>query len=155
MPQIIVAVILHALVTYGLYYKLQEEKSAFAKYRTIQETLAKTYAESAMHIQKQKEKDLKATADKLAEERKQYESRISDINSNYSSRMLDMEKRLQYYSSLSASTEVGDTCRNLATRAAGLDRSLEEGRQLVGELKEAVILRDKQLRETVNTLGVR
>lgn len=155
MPQIIVAVILHALVTLMLYQKLQEEKTAFSTYKAQQKAVAEVYANSVMAIQKSKQADLDQAAVKLSEERKRYEERIATIGSEHASRLLDMEKRLDYYSSLSASTEVGDTCRNLATRTAGLDRSLEEGRQLVGELKEAVILRDKQLRETVNTLGVR
>lgn len=72
-------------------------------------------------------------------------SELARISSDYDSRMLKSEQRATIYK---RQAEAGSTqCTSLASHAARLDGSLEEGRRLVEELRATVRLRDSQLIE--------
>lgn len=72
-------------------------------------------------------------------------SELARISDDYDSRMLKSEQRASVYK---RQAEVGSTqCTSLASHAARLDSSLEEGRRLVEELRSTIRLRDNQLIE--------
>lgn len=74
-----------------------------------------------------------------------YASELARVSSDYDSRMQQSERRASVYK---RQAEAGTLeCRNLASHAARLDNSLEEGRRLVEELRATVRLRDNQLIE--------
>ena len=74
-----------------------------------------------------------------------YASELARVSSDYDSRMQQSERRASVYQ---RQAEAGTLeCRNLASHAARLDNSLEEGRRLVEELRATVRLRDNQLIE--------
>lgn len=74
-----------------------------------------------------------------------YASELARVSSDYDSRMQQSERRASVYK---RQAETGTLeCRNLASHAARLDNSLEEGRRLVEELRATVRLRDNQLIE--------
>lgn len=77
-------------------------------------------------------------------------SELARISSDYDSRMLRSEQRASIYK---RQAEAGTTeCRSLASHATELDRSLEQGRRLVEELRATVRLRDSQLVELGNQI---
>lgn len=74
-----------------------------------------------------------------------YASELARVSSDYDSRMQQSERRASVYQ---RQAEAGAfECRSLASHAAKLDNSLEEGRRLVEELRATVRLRDSQLIE--------
>lgn len=74
-----------------------------------------------------------------------YASELARVSSDYDSRMQQSERRASVYQ---RQAEAGAfECRSLASHAARLDNSLEEGRRLVEELRATVRLRDNQLIE--------
>lgn len=74
-----------------------------------------------------------------------YASELARVSSDYDSRMQQSERRASVYK---RQAEAGIfECRSLASHAARLDNSLEEGRRLVEELRATVRLRDSQLIE--------
>lgn len=73
-----------------------------------------------------------------------HEKTLNSVNADYNKRMLDMQKRIQKYSALTESSS--PELRNLASHTARLDRTLEEGRQVVAELRAGIELRDGQLK---------
>ena len=74
-----------------------------------------------------------------------YASELARVSSDYDSRMQQSERRASVYQ---RQAEAGTLeCRSLASHAARLDNSLEEGRRLVEELRATVRLRDSQLIE--------
>lgn len=80
----------------------------------------------------------------LAEQKTAHEVELAHVKSDYDSRLLQSEKRAGVYKRMS---EAGSTeCGNLASHTAELDRSLEQGRSLVRELRETLRFRDEQLK---------
>lgn len=83
-------------------------------------------------------------SDQLRKTEVRYEEATSALAAEHSKRLQLSAQRAASYAAL---TETGsDQCRSVASHAAGLDLALEEGRGLVGELKEALGRRDDQLR---------
>lgn len=128
------------------FYKAKASDSA-----TIIADMEKQYAESALKYQmkiNQIEIDnlvlVQTKTDELKSIRKQHEDTISALNSDHSDRMRNMQKRIQEYARITEGSSV--ECRNLANHTAQLDRTLEEGRHLVGELRAGIEFRDNQLR---------
>lgn len=81
---------------------------------------------------------------------KNYEDTINTITSQYADRMQQSEKRATIYK---RKAEAGTIeCSSLASHAARLDSSLEQGRQLVEELRATVRLRDGQIIELSNQI---
>lgn len=72
-----------------------------------------------------------------------HEETIADINSKYDSRMRELEKRTDYYRSMSETN--ASTCSDLRDIATRFDRRLEEGGELVRELRARLVLRDGQI----------
>lgn len=85
----------------------------------------------------------KAIADQLKQEREQYEEAVNTIRSDYTSRLRDSEERSDIYKRHSQGSAAER--ERLASHAAKLDRTLEEGRRLVAELTGTVRLREYEL----------
>lgn len=79
----------------------------------------------------------------LTELEKIHDRAIAVITNDYNKRLRVSEQRAKIFESMSKATAAEQS--SLASHAAKLDRSLEEGRQLVSELGETVKLRDGQL----------
>ena len=80
----------------------------------------------------------------LAEQNTKHQVELANAQSEFDRRLLQSEKRADVYKRMS---QAGTTERgNLASHAAQLDRSLEQGRQLVRELRETLRFRDEQLK---------
>jgi len=87
---------------------------------------------------------------RLQEAESNYTSELARVSSNYDSRMQQSERRAKVYQ---RQAQTGTSqCTNLASHAARLDSSLEEGRRLVEELRATVRLRDSQLIELGNQI---
>ncbi len=74
-----------------------------------------------------------------------YASELARVSSDYDSRMQQSERRAKVYQHQAQAGTL--ECTSLASHAARLDSSLEEGRRLVEELRATVRLRDNQLIE--------
>lgn len=81
--------------------------------------------------------------EELSKVRSEYETTLSINNRDNDERLRTIGQRLTYYERL-ASTSTAE-CRDIIERTARLDRSLEEGRQLVIRLRAELVLRDGQL----------
>lgn len=69
---------------------------------------------------------------------------VAALDAEYALRLSDSEKRAEIYQRMSDSGSTQSA--NLASYAAQLDRSLEEGRRLVKEFRATLEQRDQQLR---------
>lgn len=79
----------------------------------------------------------------LAEAKSQHAVAMANAQSDFDKRLLQSDKRASVYKRMS---EAGSSeCGNLASHAAELDRSLEQGRLVVTGLRETLRLRDSQL----------
>lgn len=82
--------------------------------------------------------------DELADATAAHARRIATVDADFARRLSNSDARASRYRDMS---ESGATERaNLASHAAQLDRSLEQGRRLVQEFRATVELRDTQLR---------
>ena len=73
-----------------------------------------------------------------------YASELARVSSDYNSRMQQSERRASVYK---RQAEAGTfECRSLASHAAELDRSLEEGRRVVKDLRTTVEQRDTEIK---------
>ena len=81
--------------------------------------------------------------DELAEAKQKHTEELAAQQRYFDSRLLNSDKRANYYQrqAQGSAAERND----LASHAAQLDRSLEEGRQLVRELGETLRLREQEL----------
>ena len=112
--------------------KLANEK-ALTKLRTEAAAKEFTHQQQSQRI-----------SDELSDANEKYAASVAALNVDYSNRLHNSEKRATYYQHLSSA---GATQQEyLASHAAELDRSLEEGRQLVQELGATVRQRDAQVR---------
>lgn len=79
----------------------------------------------------------------LAQAQQTHALAMDSAQSDFDKRLLQSNKRADLYK---RQTETGTTeCRAIASHAAELDRSLEEGRSVVAELSATLRLRDSQL----------
>ena len=86
----------------------------------------------------------------LQKARNEHTSSLAAIQREYNARLQQSEARSTVYQ---RQAEGGsDSCRDLASHTAELDRSLEEGRNVVRELGETLRLRDSQLQAVGNQL---
>ena len=111
-----------------------------ATYKKAMDTLRDQYAalEAKARIDNQR------NSDELAEKEKAYAVALVELQREYDGRLLQSDKRASYYQRLAKGGAVEQT--NLASHAARLDRSLEEGRRMVAELSATLRQRDDQLR---------
>lgn len=79
----------------------------------------------------------------LEEQKNAYETRLGELGADTDRRLRLSETRASVYQRQAQGGEAER--RNLASHAAKLDRALEEGIEVVGELQELVGLRDHQL----------
>lgn len=81
--------------------------------------------------------------DELAQAKQKHTEELAAQQRYFDSRLLNSDKRANYYQrqAQGSAAERND----LASHAAQLDRSLEEGRQLVRELGETLRLREQEL----------
>jgi hypothetical protein len=82
-------------------------------------------------------------SDRLADAQATYAADIAALRNAAAQRMRESADRAEVYEYLSDSGAVERA--NLASYAAQLDRSLVQGRQLVGELRATVVQRDEQI----------
>lgn len=93
----------------------------------------------------QHQKDSSFITTELKTYEAQYKISLASATADYNRRLQQHQTRAGIYRELAeGSTAERD---GLASHAAELDRSLEEGRSVVRELRETVGLRDNQLRE--------
>lgn len=88
--------------------------------------------------------EVRSLTNELASAELRHASDIAAIRSSFAIRLRESEDRARIYEHLANSGATGRA--NLASYAAQLDRSLVEGRQVVGELRATVVQRDDQLR---------
>lgn len=91
----------------------------------------KEYAELSSNIQTQ-----------LANAKRLYEAKLSNVSSSYANQLQQSEQRAKLYQSQATKGEAER--RSFASHAAELDRSLTEGRRVVKELTEHIRFRDAQ-----------
>ena len=117
--------------------KWDDEK---ATYKKATDTLRDQYAtlEAKARIDNQR------NSDELAEKEKSHAVALVELRREYDGRLLQSDKRASYYQRLAKGGAVEQA--NLASHAARLDRSLEEGRRMVAELSATLRQRDDQLR---------
>lgn len=85
----------------------------------------------------------KNIAEELNHENQLLKERNAAALTDYANRLRNSEERANRYSK---QAEAGTSeCRSLASKSAQLDRTLEEGRILVIELRDSIELKDKQL----------
>ena len=83
--------------------------------------------------------------DELAETKRVHDVELAGVIAEYERRLRNSTERAEVYQRQAAG---GPTqCISLASHTAKLDKSLEEGRALVEELRRTVGLRDRQLTE--------
>ena len=106
--------------------------------KKVEELQTKLDIQTTKHRQEQQE-----IADEIAASKIQHERDLAKLASDYSGRLRSSEMRAELYrrQAQSGSIEQDD----LASHAAQLDRSLEEGRSLVRELRETLGFRDQQI----------
>ena len=111
-----------------------------ATYKKAMDTLRDQYAtlEAKARIDNQR------NSDELAEKEKSHVVALVELRREYDGRLLQSDKRASYYQRLAKGGAVEQA--NLASHAARLDRSLEEGRRMVAELSATLRQRDEQLR---------
>ena len=111
-----------------------------ATYKKAMDTLRDQYAtlEAKARIDNQR------NSDELAEKEKTHAVALVELKREYDGRLLQSDKRASYYQRLAKGGAVEQA--NLASHAARLDRSLEEGRRMVAELSATLRQRDDQLR---------
>lgn len=80
----------------------------------------------------------------LGEASRRHSVELASLRAGYALQLRESDERVRIYQRLSETGAVGRA--NLASYAAQLDRSLVEGRLVVGELRATVIQRDEQLR---------
>ena len=80
----------------------------------------------------------------LAEAQKNHDVAIANAQSDFDKRLLKSQARADYYKRMSEGGSL--ECRNLASHAAELDRSLEEGRRVVKDLRTTVEQRDTEIK---------
>lgn len=111
-----------------------------ATYKKAMDTLRDQYAtlEAKARIDNQR------NSDEFAEKEKSHAVALVELRREYDGRLLQSNKRASYYQRLAKGGAVEQA--NLASHAARLDRSLEEGRRMVAELSATLRQRDEQLR---------
>ncbi len=143
-PIIIVAVTLFLVYDAGrdsgrseVQSKWNAEKLVHGKaIAKLQDELRKKEAENASESRR--------IGNELKLVREDYEAKFAALDADYSKRLSDSASRGDRYRSLA---EAGPAqCRSVASRAAQLDTSLEQGRRVVEELRSTLEQRDSQLR---------
>lgn len=81
---------------------------------------------------------------RLVAAREEYDAALRRLDAAYAGRLRQSDTRAGLYER--AATAGADQCRDLAGHAARLDRSLEEGRDLVAKLASLAGQREQQLR---------
>lgn len=91
------------------------------------------------------QKEVAAISQSLETANNDHQKAIAVIQSDYDERLRQSEDRAKVYQRQAA---LGPTqCRSLASYTARLDGSIEQGRQLVQELRTTLGFRDNQLRQ--------
>lgn len=104
---------------------------------------------NAIALQKQVQAN-KVISNELANVKIKHEKAIAVVRSDYVVRLRSSEARSEVYKRQADGG--ANECRNLANYTARLDRTLEEGRDLVRELTETLRLRDAQLNLVGNSI---
>lgn len=86
---------------------------------------------------------IRGITQELQDYKNKYQDELALIESEYADRVLSSEERANVYKRQSEAGAIER--RNLADHAARLDRSLEEGRRLVRELRSTLRQREQEL----------
>lgn len=107
--------------------------------------------ERQLLINEQKNRnEVRILNDELASNEKKYSTSLGVLRSQYNGSLLQSRERASVYQ---AQSQAGAAqCSSLASHAAQLDRSLTEGRSLVGEFRITLEQRDAQLRAVSSQL---
>ena len=130
---------------YGYFYGHGKAKDEFDKYLQAQkEETVKLQEEYLVHAQEYQIK-VQELADEVRDQEIKYQTKLNNLEHNYTNRLRKSEQRASYYQSMSSNSNC--TSNNLANYTTRLDSSLEQGIRVVRELGELVRLRDQQLRK--------
>lgn len=139
MCAITVTLVYSAGVLHGMS-NVQKEWDADAHARDI---VTASYKAENEALRAQNKELVEKHTKELKDVKQSYESRIKLLESEFTRRMQFHENRAQLYRQQAQGGETER--RNLADHAAKLDRTVEEGIAVVGELSELIGLRDKQI----------
>lgn len=95
-------------------------------------------------LERQYNFDVGQLSNQLHTAKTQYKDRIDSLTNEYAARLQQSSERADIYER--KATSGAAECRSLASHAIRLDRTLEEGRHLVGELQTTIRLRDSQIK---------
>ena len=127
--------ILGLLYTNERNYVLKYKEEQFLAAEALRSRVSELVAENATITYQ--------TTQDLVDLRTEHENTLNNLLTEYSGRLRNLEKRADRYRRLSETDT--DECRDLGDITTRLDRSLEEGRFLVVELRERVVLREGQI----------
>lgn len=146
MSKYILIGILYILLVYpigyiGYLYGINSVKEELEESNKIADSLEKQNQKQELeYTSKIKELESEIKITKI-----NYSNSISEYNKQSSDKLLQSERRAQYYRQQAESCSTQS--RNFAEYTARLDRQLTEGINLVTELTELIKLRDKQLNQ--------
>lgn len=140
-----IGVIATAVISFTSGYQLGKDKVEYKftqyKYDQNQEMIK---LQEKYKVLENEHNDLESKyIEKLKDVKSEYEGDINTINNDYVIRLLKSEERADFYRN--QAKQGSDGLRDLADHAAKLDKSLEEGRSLVKELRATLKLREEQL----------
>lgn len=145
LPLLFAVFIIHRVVSYWIN---EGEENIQAKWDAAEKAYTKDIDALKVEINaRERNHRTKANeiSSRLAEAETKYAAELAGLRGSYTLRVRESTDRAKTYERMS---ESGATERaNLASYAAQLDRSLVEGRQVVGELRSTLIQRDQQLIE--------
>ena len=135
-----VCFIIGSIVGIGIGSKLKESDWLLEKNKYLNElTKAQKEIRENELLHKEKESTLLYELTKVKE---QHEKDINDINTNYSLRLRQSEERANNYK---RNAQNNVNCSTLANTASKLDRTLEEGINLVEQLEKTSRLQQQHL----------
>lgn len=137
---VLLALIINGLISYGRS-QVQAEWDAEKEATALE--VSRLKGEIA-EKEKQYTTKVNLITEQLGKERDEYQAALSRNQSDYSKRLLTVQKRADVYERYSQGT--ASQRDDLAKHAAKLDRSLEEGRALVRDLGTTVRQRDSAIR---------
>lgn len=143
----IVAIILGAVAAKGYKAGVLDGKAEIQEqWDADKEAARKSYDDLVRQLAKQEgihAAEQQRISNELVRVRENLASSLAAQRSVYEQRLLQSSRRSEVYRDQAEASIA--SCRSLASHAAELDRTLEEGRHLVGELRQTVGLRDNQL----------
>lgn len=145
LPILILVVLFSYVITYqyGKHVSYVSVHSEWQKERANTERKMRELREEYRTYEDEYREEIQKLKNSLQDSQDSFNAELSNIRAEYSDRLLDSENRAYVYKRMS---EAGASeRRDLADHAARLDRSLEEGRALVQELRTTLRQREVEL----------